>query len=193
MSCKLISQPVWQHDFRDDLESSIYVLLWVMFMYSTCSQPNQAIPFLDNVLDPQPHAKGTGYTKSDFLRGRTLLEEVKFTGRPKFDDLLVSLAKLFASRYESIVPKDKLPPKTPESLDDRNMIKAKNVVIRRMTNKLENHDATIQYFNDALEDRLQWPAADGAVDQGIRVRNENNLVSTPVVRANWNSDVHMVV
>jgi hypothetical protein len=89
MSSKLISDPNWQHDFKDDLKSSIYVLLWVMLMYSMCFNAAQVVPFMDGVLDPQAYLKGSGgFAKLDFLCGQLFLTSVKFPGRPKFDTLL---------------------------------------------------------------------------------------------------------
>ena len=42
------------HNFKDDLESSVYVLLWVALMYSEPSERDLVAAFLMNVLDPQP-------------------------------------------------------------------------------------------------------------------------------------------
>ena len=168
MSCKLISETVWQHDFRDDLESSIYILLWVMLMYSTCSRPDQVVPFLETVLDPQLHtAKQGGYTKADFLRGRMFLEEVQFIRRPAFNKLLRDLAVLFSCHYQKIVPDAELrePGSRGRQTDD-----ALNESIVERLEGLKDHDATIDLFDVALRDRFKWPTGDNANDQGIRLR-----------------------
>ena len=87
-------------DFKDDLESTIYVLLWVAIMYSSCSNAAHAAGFLRTVLDPQPYS-GTTYTaKPDFLKGRDFFQLVKFPGWPHLDQLLINLAKLFSACYE---------------------------------------------------------------------------------------------
>ena len=100
MSSKLISQKIWQHDFRDDLESSIYVLLWVTLMYSSCSDVGQVALFMEGVLDPQPHETGSGLGKADCLQGRSFLKQVNFPNRPNLHELIDKLAQLFAVRYE---------------------------------------------------------------------------------------------
>jgi hypothetical protein len=67
-----------QHDFKDDLESSVYVLLWVILMYSEVSDRDPVPMFLSNIFDPQPYGLNGGYGKADFLKGRTFLEHVNF-------------------------------------------------------------------------------------------------------------------
>ena len=54
MSAALVSQTTQQHVLKDDLESLIYVLLWVALMCSETSNPEQAVLFLKTVLDQQP-------------------------------------------------------------------------------------------------------------------------------------------
>ena len=66
MSARLISNKPGQHDFCDDLESSIHVLLWMMLMYLEPSDPAQAQVFLMAVLDPQP--LGLTVVTTDFLK-----------------------------------------------------------------------------------------------------------------------------
>ena len=78
MSARLIGQMNGSHDLRDDLESSLYILLWMALMFSKCSNPGQVPLFLSRVLDPQPHGSIGGYGKADFLKGKTFLAQVKF-------------------------------------------------------------------------------------------------------------------
>ena len=78
MSAGLISQKSVQHDFRDDLESSIYILLWMTLMFSEVSN-NAIVPtFLSNVLDPRPYSNNGSHGKMDFLCGRTFLSNIEF-------------------------------------------------------------------------------------------------------------------
>jgi hypothetical protein len=172
MSYKLISQPIWLHDFRDDLESSFYVLLWVTLMYSTCTLPERVIRVLEDTLDPQPHAPDRiGYSKADFLLGMSFLRDVEFPDRPRLHNLLVKLAVLFSSRYEKAVstadaadlPSSELDPLATDTREHR------QTVLRRLE-MLEDHGDTISLFNEALADRSKWPIDDNAIDQGIRSR-----------------------
>jgi hypothetical protein len=65
-------------DFKDDLESSIYVLLWMTLMNSECSNRSHVASFLALVLDPQPHGSSDGGIRADFLQGMSFLKSVKF-------------------------------------------------------------------------------------------------------------------
>ena len=80
MSAALINQKGVQHNFKDDIESSIYVLLWVILMYSEVSDRDRVPSFLSEVFDPQPHGPFGGYGKLDFLKGRSFLDDVQFPG-----------------------------------------------------------------------------------------------------------------
>jgi hypothetical protein len=53
ISAELICEGA-QHDFRDDLESSVYVLLWMVLMYSAISDKALALLTLRGILNPQP-------------------------------------------------------------------------------------------------------------------------------------------
>ena len=65
--------PGISHDFKDNIESSIYVLLWMTLMYLKCSDPKQVPSFLECILDPQPHHTVGGFSKADFLIRKTFL------------------------------------------------------------------------------------------------------------------------
>ncbi|KAH8985222.1 hypothetical protein EDB86DRAFT_2810270 [Lactarius hatsudake] len=90
MSANLIGQINGAHDFRDDLESSIYIVLWVTLVYSETSDCDQAATLLASVLDPS--GQTGGYTKADFLpvQGTTFLRNVTFPHRPVFTHLSVT-------------------------------------------------------------------------------------------------------
>lgn len=181
MSARLIAHMVGSHDFRDDLESSIYVLLWVVLMYSECSDRAQVPSFLSSVLDPQPHGSIGGYGKADFLKGKTFLSQVKFSCRPALDTLLDRLADLFAVRYELAPTKgdradsDKLRARVDSDPYLRSLYcESRTVVYDRRIRELSSHDATIALFETALSDRSQWPANDRAEKQQIRVNNTSS-------------------
>ena len=99
MSTALISQPMGQHGLRDDLESSIYVLLWVALIYSETSNLNQAVLFVKTVLDQPPLGVVGPLRKRDFLIAKTFLALVKFLHRPALDRLIAELACVFGTRY----------------------------------------------------------------------------------------------
>ena len=80
MSTRLVAQLDGVHSFQDDLESTIYVLLWMILMYSETSDRDQVPMFLSGVLDPQPHRETGGFNKADFLKAQTFLQQVNFPG-----------------------------------------------------------------------------------------------------------------
>jgi hypothetical protein len=160
MSCKLITKTNWCHGFVDDLESTIYVLLWVTLVYGGCSQEADALLFMQNVLDPQPICGIGGYSKADFLKGRSFLVHVTLPGRGQLVKLLLSLAFLFAVRYEN--DNTRASDHLFGFLSDVEQVPAGYEL--RMK-KLVDHEATITMFDEALADRSQWPSDDKAVKQ----------------------------
>jgi hypothetical protein len=85
MSAALISELMGQHGVRDDLESSIYVLLWVASMYSETSNLEQVALFVKTVLNQLPLGGVGPLSKRDFLIARTFLGLVKFLHQPALD------------------------------------------------------------------------------------------------------------
>ena len=182
------------HNFKDDLESTIYILLWVALTYSKCSDSGKVAGFLNSVLDPQPRTGPSTYTtKPEFLRGATFLRQVKFPGRPCFDNLLLKLTNLFAVRYE-------LPPcqadinlandllHSSESRLNPNLKAMYETLpaisFQRRSQGLSNHTLTINYFNEALRDRSLWPLEDCAEKQDLYNKTTFSLV--PMTKDSWN-------
>jgi hypothetical protein len=193
MSGKLIFRDDSPHDFRDDLESTIYILLWVALMYSRCSDGEKAVGFLDTVLDPQPrHGHTTYTTKPDFLMGRAFLNKVKFPDRPCLDQLLADLALLFSVRYEPTPTRELI--KTAEELlagvePGSTLLpfleEHHTVIYVRGWEGLASHRGTIGFFNEALRDRSQWPLNDRAEKQDLRT--QDRLSSERRVKTTWSS------
>ena len=187
MSSKLITESNWQHDFRDDLESSIYVLLWTTLMYSECSDPMRVGPFMEGVLDPRPYGLGGGYGKADFLKGMTFLDNVTFPDRPALHWLVKKLGNLFAIRYISepeskirdfakkLQARDRSEDEWGADLKKQVALGTKDEITRgdirnlleydERKDLLKDHDWTIGVFDTALADR--WPDNDAAVKQTI--------------------------
>ena len=101
MSAALVAQLDMPQCVMDDLESTLYVILWMAIMYSSCSDISAIPAFLDHTLDPQIKWPEDCYMgKLDFLKGRSLLQTIKFVGQPAFDKLAKDLAVLFSAQYE---------------------------------------------------------------------------------------------
>ena len=178
MSANLIAQMHGVHCLQDDLESTIYVLLWITLMYSDTSDRDQVPLFLSGVLDPQPRGHIGGYGKADFLKARTFLQSVHFPGRPALHRLIDQLARLFAVRYEAKptlseeTTSNFLKKKTEANPDDAEFVQAYHTTPAYLyhdhINKLNGHQHTIDLFDEALRDRAAWPPNDFAIKQDFK-------------------------
>ena len=98
MSASLVGGNKTQ-DYRDDLESSLYTLLWVTVMYIKCPEPDRVSSLLNNIFEPHPTGAKVTDAKEDFLKGHSFLKKPRFPDRPVLLKLLIKLAKLFATQY----------------------------------------------------------------------------------------------
>ena len=170
MSANLISNITGLHDYRDDLESSLYTLLWVTLTYSKCSNPRKVPGFLKSVFDPPPHEGEGACSKGDFLQGRMFLKGVSFPGRDALHFLVDKLAHMFAVRYEEAPTKQDRDSATrinTYSPEDYKTTSAYKYDARM--NFLKTHQATIDLFDTVLKDRSQWPLNDRAERQAFHV------------------------
>lgn len=164
------------HTLQDDLESSVYVLMWMTLMYSETSDKSQVPSFLSGVLDPKPYGPTGGFSKADFLQARTFLQRVTFPGRLALHRLVTQLAELFAVRYErkptaiQYTTADFLfrnIADNPDS-DPRFQEAYKETVVYSYETRikaLEGYQYTIDLFGNALQDTASWPTDDHAVKQ----------------------------
>jgi hypothetical protein len=174
MSAKLIGNLGGRHDLQDDLESSLYVLLWTALMFSECSGNTYIAPFMAHVIDPQPHAHNGGLGKQDFLQTRSYLQHLKFPHRSVLDILIDQLAKLFSVHYEAKPEKSET--ERALKLQQQSIVDPSFVEIyhssysyqfaSRMTSLMDPAN-TIALFDSALYDRSKWPANDRATKQQI--------------------------
>jgi len=104
MSTRLVSHKKDQHDFQDDLESTLWVLLWMTLMFSQVSNLDVMPTFLSNVLNPRPYLNNSGTGKMEFLIGHRFLSMVQFLEQNKLHKLISNLTFLFAVLYEDKPP-----------------------------------------------------------------------------------------
>jgi hypothetical protein len=192
MSAGLISKSNPLHSFEDDLESSIYVLLWLTLMYSEVTNSDVMPPFLSSVLDPQPYSNNGGYAKTEFLMGRAFLAGVQFPGRPALHKLISDLAQLFSVRYEP-------PPSDADRQAVHALLQSQDPGVRaaydqtitsrydKRKSQLEGHDATITFFDEALNDCSNWPQNDRAVRQNY----SHNVQPRKVIKTGWHTGLHV--
>jgi hypothetical protein len=95
MSAKLMTTLGVQHDFCVDLESSLYILLWMTMRFSEVIPKKKFLPFLTTVLNPQCYDDKGSTGKADFLKGKTLLPLINFPGHPMLFNLINDLCDLF--------------------------------------------------------------------------------------------------
>ena len=192
MSAALVSQRVQQHGFKDDLESSIYVLLWIVLMCSETSNPVQASLFMKTVLGDMPFGNLGSYTKAHFLIARTFLNEVKFLDRPALDTLVYQLARLFGARYQE--------EPTFEEKQAADLLRVLATAYPTLTNichsnaaydyydrlsKLENHDATIALFETAISSP-NW------LDNDLPLKQDfDEVESRAVIKSGWRTSLFM--
>jgi hypothetical protein len=155
MSASLVMNNNAPHTFVDDLESVLYVIIWLVLMYSPNSMTvEQRTAFMQGVLDPKQYSGTGGTTKADFLKGRTVLQNIIFQDRPLLPGLLLELATLFAVRYE-------ISPTVPV------MISAFQIHYQQRREQLESHEYIIKLISDTIQDPNTWPTNDAAVEQSL--------------------------
>lgn len=198
MSAGLVSGYHVQHDFKDDLESSVYVLLWMTLMYSEVSDRNEVPAFLAAVLDPLSYGPRGGHCKEDFLKSRSFLKHVTFPHRPALHTLIDNLAQLFSIRYADkpsenekqhtadLLSYIESSPTSPPSLLKAYVDSTSYVYHMRMS-KLESHLPTIALFEEALSDRSNWPTNDSPVKQTFGQKRS----SQPLTKTSWSTTLCM--
>jgi hypothetical protein len=81
MSAALVQDKKAPHTFVDDLESILYVILWIILLYSPSSLDTPSLTaFIQMVLDPAEYEGTGGSCKKDFLIGRSVLQHLTFEG-----------------------------------------------------------------------------------------------------------------
>lgn len=191
MSGRLVAGSGGVHTFQDDLESIIYVLLWLILLYSETSDRDQVPPFLSGVLDPQPRKTSGGHSKADFLQGRTFLKNIRFPGRSALHCLIDELACLFAVRYMDEPSKEEIDiAKILEQALEEEALKEEPREFRSVYERTYyysyhkrmgalNHQYTIARFEEALGKTTEWPENDNAVKQQFQMGTSlnHNLVT----------------
>lgn len=206
MSAALVARLDTPQCLMDELESTIWVILWVAIMYSPCSDIRAIPPFLDHTLDPQVKYQDSYTGKSDFLVGRALFRKVKFIGRPALDKLVKDLAVLFAARYQLLERES--PERSPEEefshkRDEQYLAEIKDWLVRdpaaefaqhalecnplhqiqTAARNLETHTHTIAIFDAAITDLSQCVSDPPAAKQDIRAHL--SLPPTRALKSGW--------
>ncbi|KAH8981542.1 hypothetical protein EDB92DRAFT_1953009 [Lactarius akahatsu] len=173
MSANLIGRINGVHDFRDDLESSIYVILWVTSVYSETSDHDQAAALLASVLGPS--GRTGGYTKADFLQGTRFLRNVTFPHRPALHTLIGE------STPTEFINRSRLVQTSSGDTDLSHVVRDTYYKLRMAL--LSSHSKTIDLFDNFLQDPSQWPPYDCAVKQTLFPNQQAKMVA----KTDWNT------
>ena len=171
MSAALVRNPNAPQTFVDDLESFLYVILWLALVYSPSSMSTPDLTsFINVVLDPKQYKGRGGNSKANFLIGRKDLEDLSFLERPLLPPLLDELAVLFAVRYErkpSAQEEDTLAEL--EQIGSQMVSQLPAWKYRERSQKLSSdpHTHVAQIIKVAVAQRDKWPAADHAKVQPL--------------------------
>ncbi|KAG1866735.1 hypothetical protein F4604DRAFT_1916344 [Suillus subluteus] len=105
MSAHLVKNSHPIHVVKDDLKSSLYVVLWtgLMFKKSYMSAVDQT-QFIMQVFNADPLVGSGGSAKSNWLVARTDFPHDIFVGCKPLDNIVLELAQLFLHRYSVISP-----------------------------------------------------------------------------------------
>ncbi|KAF8443808.1 hypothetical protein L210DRAFT_3735437 [Boletus edulis BED1] len=163
-----------QHTVEDDLESILYVLLWVAVMYSPSTlTPEKRTVFINHTFDPRPIGGCGGVSKITFLKWPFSLHMEHFTdsagevNREALRDLCMGLTTKLAGRYSMTIGGDWLSctsgPKT-------------------------THDALSLLFGTALEAE-GWPDGDRSSLQTLALNTEDGHEAPyRVTKTDWETE-----
>ena len=185
MSAHLVKNIHAIHGVEDDLESSLYVVLWtaLMFKESYMSSVDRT-QFIMQVFDADPLVGSGGSAKSNWLVARTDFLRDLFVDCKPLDDVVLELTQFFAHRYSVVPPEaqetlvqlqlslaeimDGVGP-APTAVQRKIMNAAQNILLESVAyqkemgmKKLQSHEAVIDIYNKHLESP-GWPDQDAAV------------------------------
>ncbi|KAG1823059.1 hypothetical protein EV424DRAFT_1538710 [Suillus variegatus] len=104
MSAHLVKNSRAIHAVEDDLESSLYVILWTALMYKeSYMDVVDRTQFIMQVFDADPLVGSGGSAKSNWLVARTYFPHDIFVGCKPLDNIVLELAQFFSHRY-SVIP-----------------------------------------------------------------------------------------
>ena len=169
------------HTFVDDLESFLYVILWLMLMYSPSSMMvDDRTTFMQQVMDPVQFANVGSTIKADFLQGRSVLWELKFENpsQPGLQKLLMDLAMLFSIWYEPVPDKETWGPLLDLAIqwyEDHRQ-------------HLQSHQHVIQLISGTITNVTQWPTSDYAVWQMLLLP-ANDGKKRKITKTDWDIEL----
>ncbi|KAG1740422.1 uncharacterized protein EDB91DRAFT_1248302 [Suillus paluster] len=103
MSAHLVKNSTTNHTVEDNLESSLYVVLWTALMYKESYMSIvDRTQFIMQVFDTDPLRGSEGFVKSNWLVARTYFPQDIFVGCKPLDNVVLELAQFFSHRYFTV-------------------------------------------------------------------------------------------
>lgn len=165
-----------QHTVEDDLESVLYVLLWVAVIYSHSNlSPERRTLFINQTFDTPPIEGFGGDAKMVFLGNPRALETMQFTdhtgttNRKALKDLCLGLVVVLAPRY----------PKTTE-----------NSWAACTSGRKATHGDLSTLFSTALSSE-DWPENDESNPQELKLAaDDGRFAPYRVTKTDWESNAY---
>ncbi|KAI6018289.1 hypothetical protein EDC04DRAFT_2902334 [Pisolithus marmoratus] len=165
MSACLVEDASATHTFKDDLESSFEVLLWIVVMFSESSLSIKSCSnFIRGTFESAPGGEG----KWSVLVLQQKLKEGLFPSQPSLYQLLKDLADLFA--YDYYTPGDSeewnllVFTEEPSAREKALMEELPIFCHKKSVERLQSHDYVIKHFATHLNSST-WPENDTAMMQ----------------------------
>lgn len=182
MSAYLVQNQNVPHVVEDDLESSLYVVLWAALKYSRTHMTDARRTLLfKEIFETEEVEKTRSSTKQHFLIGRTdIAHSPVFIDCKPLNDLIVALAELFSHWYSVVSPAswkayELYQRKDVMSLSpDTKLLMKLNPAYTKMEGMqgLKLHDHVISIYDHHLG-LDGWPSDDKAIEQVLL--NKRNL------------------
>ncbi|KAG0697712.1 hypothetical protein DFH29DRAFT_878517 [Suillus ampliporus] len=173
MSAHLVKNSTAIHVVEDDLEWSLYIILWTAFMYKESYMSIvDWTQFIMQVFDADPLVGSGGSTKLDWLVTRTYFLQDIFVSSKPLDNVVLELVQFFSHRY-STIPLDEqeslahLWLSLKDALDEGGFMQESPVYKKEMQ-VLHLHDHVIKIYNKHLESS-DWPDQDTAALQKLHL------------------------
>jgi hypothetical protein len=158
MSAHLVQNRDAKHDVEDDLESSLYVVLWVALMYTVTHLTIPIRSLLVKDVFEVDELEGVGSTmKSAFLNSRIQFSKDVFVDRKPLNRLILALAELFALRYTLVTQEQQeaydLMRNYVQGIkpDAAEMVPLTNILKAHPAYKLEKHMEILKLYNKIIE------------------------------------------
>ncbi|KAG1853458.1 hypothetical protein DFJ58DRAFT_660885 [Suillus subalutaceus] len=190
MSAHLVQNRDTKHDVKDDLESSLYVVLWVALMYTVTHLTAPVRTLLIKDVFEVDELEGVGSTlKLAFLNSRLQFSKDVFVDCKPLNRLILALAELFVLRYTLITLEQQetydgmckymegIKPDAAEMVPLTNFVKAHPAYkLKIHMETLKSHDKIMEVYNFHL-------GLDGVISMHSDLRSDPDPIHQSDIRS----------